>query len=93
MKLQGHKTTRTGDHVVVNARWTDQMRRMCGVTVHLDKNITDVDAQEFITGDAKEVSGVLFGAADIAWEMGWRPRGLIGRIAAMIEGYKLPPVV
>jgi hypothetical protein len=30
------------------------------------------------------------GLADIAWDMGWRPGGLSGSLARVVETYKIP---
>lgn len=77
------------------ARWQDEMRRPASVRLGFKRgDHNDVEANEsaeLVEGDIKDVAGALFGMADMAWEMGWRPRGLMGRLANLIESYKLPP--
>ena len=50
-------------------------------------------AQETILkGDIGDVQGIMFGLAEMAWGMGWRPRALVPTLAAAVQQYKIPPV-
>ena len=43
-------------------------------------------------GDVKDVHGVLFGCAQIAWSLGWRPKGLMPAVMNLLTTFKpLPP--
>lgn len=94
MKLLNHKIERKGDKVSLSGRWRDELRRPASVSLHFERgNASLTEAETPIAeGEVKDVTGALFALADIAWEMGWRPRGLMGKVAHTIESYKLPPV-
>lgn len=90
MKLRSHKTARRGDKITHSAVWVDKMKRPAAVRLVLEKG-NDVDSdQPLVEGDITDVNGVLYGLADIAWSNGWRPRGLIGKLATEIEKYIIP---
>lgn len=92
-----HKTTHTikrkGDKVSLTAQWLDGLKRPAAVTLSIQKGeLAPLPNQDslIIEGSVGDVDGVLTAIADIAWERGWRPRGLIGLIASQIEKYKIP---
>lgn len=91
MKLLTQSVKRTGDNVTVNATWKTQDRRKAQVKIK--RTIPEPGAfdEAMMTGDVKEVHGVLFGLAEIAWNMGWRPAGFIERIAGAVAAHKIPP--
>ena len=92
MKLHSHKAERRGnDSVKMYAQWTDHMKRPAKVTItwgHLE-NPTD-EPQLLSDGEVKATTDVYFAIAELAWSMGWRPRGLPGFVAHMINQYKIP---
>ena len=93
MKLHTHSVHRlTNDQMRVTARWTDKMRRPAKVTVDYDLlQQSSPDEQLVIEGDVKEVIDSVHAVAELAWSMGWRPRGFPGALAAFAQHYKLPP--
>ena len=91
MKLRSHRLNRTGDRTILHARWTDRMKRPANVKLVFERGLEDFSDVPAADGDIKDVSGALFGFAEIAWSMGWRPRGLMGNLARYVETYKEPP--
>jgi len=91
-----HRFTRQNDKTILSAQWRDGQKRPAAVEIKLLKGemapLPD-QVPDMLEGDVKDVTGVMFGLADIAWSMGWRPRGLMGTVAHTIEAYKLPPDV
>jgi len=91
MKLKSHKVSRQGTNTTISGRWVDAMRREAGVKISLERgSLAPEGESQIMTGDVKDVNGVLYSLADVAWEQGWRPRGLMGRLAYLVESYKLP---
>jgi len=94
MKLKKH-VVRTGNHnrLHIDAQWTDKMRRPAQVQIQIFKasQPSDLPSEVLIEDDVKEGTDVLFAIADMAWELGWRPRGLAGTMAGLVTNYKLPP--
>jgi len=91
MKLKAHKVSRTGDTVTLETKWRDAMKRGAAIKLSLSRNVEDDYSEPAMVGDVRDVHGVLFGLAEVAWGLGWRPRGLMGRAAHLIESYKIPP--
>ena len=94
MKRIEHEVERTADRVTIKATWADKMRNRRNVTVTIgsteDQRASIVPAM--ITGDVRDVSGVINGIAQIAWDQGWRPRGLGATLAAVVERFKEPKI-
>jgi hypothetical protein len=94
MKLKNHRIMR-GNHnrLHIEAQWTDKMRRPAQVQIRLFKsdNASTLPSEVLIDDDVKEGTDVVFALAEIAWELGWRPRGLAGTVAGMIANFKIPP--
>lgn len=92
MKLRGHKAERRGNSAVkMYGNWTDHMKRPAQVKVswgHLENPTSE--PQLISDGDVKETTDVYFAIAEMAWSMGWRPKGLPGFVAHMINNYKIP---
>lgn len=92
MKRIEHEVERTADRVTIKAVWADKMRNRRNVTVSIsaaqDQRTSIVPAM--LTGDVRDVSGVLNGIAQIAWDQGWRPAGLGATLAAVVERFKEP---
>ncbi len=81
-----------GQKVRINAQWRDQMKRPANVSIQITKGELAHDgASTLVEGENEDAMRVLYACADIAWDNGWRPRGLLGAIPAFIQGFKLPP--
>ena len=95
MRLHSHTMTRLpGDKLRLSAHLTDKMHRPAQVAVsyrHLEGPSASGELP-VIEGDTKEVVNTLHALAEIAWESGWRPRGLPGALAAFAQLYKLPKI-
>ncbi len=51
-----------------------------------------LSAGHMMDGDVKDVHGILFGCAQIAWSLGWRPKGLLPKVMEVLTSFKpLPP--
>lgn len=87
MKLTGQNVVRNGEHVVVTATFQNKWRKPSSVKVVVDDSVPDTTV---IQGDVKETIEVLHCLAEIAWNQGWRPAGLVGHIAAVVEKHQIP---
>ena len=77
----------------IKAEHRDQMRTPIEVSIKLvTGELAQTGGVTLVEGDGVEVTSMMFGFADIAWEMGWRPRGLLASLPQYVQGYKLPPV-
>lgn len=90
IKLRSSERRKKGSRVAIHTKWTDQMRRPTMVEIRYDKNNHNEDEVPMIQGEPGDVSYILNGIAEIAWENGWRPRGLSGTVAAVIQNYREP---
>lgn len=92
MKLRGHKAERRGnDAVKMYGNWTDNMKRPAQVKVSWGPLENPTSEPQLISdGDVKATTDVYFAIAEMAWSMGWRPKGLPGFVAHMINNYKIP---
>ena len=92
MKLFAHSKSRAQDTLTIRARLKDRMRQTAAlklsVVVGEQAELDDV----IVSGDVREVTGAINAIAEIAWDNGWRPRGLMASVARQIEVYKEPPV-
>lgn len=92
MKLIDHSATRRGNaEMKMTARWADNMRRPAQVRISWGPlESPTAEPQPLIDGDVKQCTDILFSIADLAWGLGWRPKGLPGTVAAFIQQYKIP---
>ena len=97
MKLISHSVSRKGDIVTINAAWRAVNRVAAAVRLAPIKG-TDgnaVDPREaglpVFQGEIKDATGMLWGLAEIAWSMGWRPVGFAHAVNRVIETYKVVP--
>lgn len=90
MKLLNYANTRAGDHVTIHAAWNNKFRRPHTVKIVCEEAQLPGPA-EVISGDVKNVHGVLFGLAEVAWKLGWRPRGLPETLANIVKNYAPKP--
>ena len=89
MKRIGHDISRVGDRVTIKALWRDRFKRPA--TVNISKTTEEIQVERtLIDGDVKDVTETMFGIAEIAWGMGWRPAGLGPTLAAVVERFQLP---
>ena len=91
MKRQYHKVTKApNSRAIVESAWTNQMRE--AVHVHLTAEKTP-EKGALVLYDAEEadVFHTFSGLAEIAWEMGWRPKGLGEFLGVVIKEFKLAP--
>jgi hypothetical protein len=90
MQLKKYSTKRKGDIIEVHAQWMNKFRKAAYIG-RIDK--TDeaplADDSLLFEGDVKDVHGMLFGFATIAWDMGWRPAGLLETTMKHIQEYKI----
>ena len=92
MKLQSFRTERHGgDKWRLFMTATNRMRRPVAISV----KYAAIDSPDNLpaTMDCCEKDGpeLLFAFAEIAWKLGWRPRGLVGASAALVQNFKIPP--
>jgi hypothetical protein len=93
MKLHSHSLERVGNSSLrINAAWTEKMRRPASVRITFGPLETPSSSEQLvIEGDVKETMDVMNCLAEMAWGMGWRPRGFAGSLAGFAQNYKLPP--
>jgi len=87
MKRKSHSLDRQGDKIELSAIFRDKMRRPAGV-----KLSKATEPGIVYKGEVVEGMGMLFGLAEIAWDAGWRPRGLSEKIAGAMSMHKIPPL-
>ena len=93
MKLISHNAKRKGDIATVNAKWISRTRQGASVSLALHKGEDgrDVDVaiadKPLIQADIKDVQGVMFGIAQIAWSWGWRPAGFEAALMQVVRDY------
>ena len=94
MKLVSHENLQSSQpgHVRVSAQWRDQMRNPLNVEIVIKRGTLAQDgARTLAEGDAGDIAKMMGEFANIAWEMGWRPRGLLASLPAFVQAFKLPP--
>ena len=94
MYLVNHRTEQTADRAKIYADWKSRFHQPAGVEINVSTNSERITAGHsvLLDGDTKDVHGVLFGCAEIAWGLGWRPRGLMPLLMAFVQGFKIPPM-
>lgn len=91
MKMLGHVVEKVGtDQVSVKATFRDRFRMPLTVQIRNEKT-EETGRTELWTGDRHDFLGLFGAMAEIAWEAGWRPRGLDGALLGKIHTYKIPP--
>jgi hypothetical protein len=92
MKLKNFTVKRYSDRTTVSGQWRDEMRRPAHVSIDIKRgNNLNASDQTIMEGDVRDVDGILDGLAEIAWNRGWRPRGMLGAVSTHIANYKIPP--
>lgn len=92
MRLRQSILERQGGSTKVSTAWTDQMRRPSTVTISIEKNAQSAQIAPsgiLCVGEDRDVTGVLNGIAEIAWNAGWRPAGLANRVMGAIAAHKV----
>lgn len=90
MKRQSHTVTKLpNNRASVAASWTTQMREPGHVRITTEK-ATERTPGLLYEGDEGEVFKTFSGLAEIAWEMGWRPKGLAQVLGMVVAEFKLP---
>ena len=90
MRLVNKNIERKGDQLKVSALFRDHMRRPVTVHATTDRGEGNEINSCVMEGSVRDVTGTMFSLAEIAWDMGWRPKGLAGTLARVIETYKEP---
>lgn len=93
MKLRNPRVERKAQSTKITGNWVDEMRRPANVEIIVERGPDVPSSGLVIEGNEKDVAGILFSLADIAWGMGWRPRGLMAKVMATMESHRLPPEV
>ena len=88
MYLKNFTTEQTADRAVIRCSWRDRFHKPIGLRVEKGD---EVQGDIVMDGDVKDVHGVLFGLANIAWSLGWRPKGLIASIMNLLTTFKPAP--
>ncbi len=90
MKFQKGSVDQNGDNVQISANWLNRFRKPAYVKLAI--SATPFGSQEdlLFAGDTKDAHGLLFGMAQLAWNMGWRPSGLLETTMECIRSYKIP---
>jgi hypothetical protein len=79
-----------GNKLRVKGRWQNRMRQDASVSIERDvlpqgSDVTSV----LLEGDSAEVFDTLAGIAMVAWNLGWRPPGLLGKVAQTVQDYRV----
>lgn len=94
MKRISHEVEKHGvDNIKVKALFRDRFKRPVNLKIETFRGPegSPPTEKEVFQGDPMEVNGILAGFAEIAWENGWRPRGLDIVVGMVVKQYKLPP--
>lgn len=90
MKRHSHTVEKLpGDRMKIFARWTTPMRQPGQVLIQIGAS-PDTGPVLMIDGETADVFHTFEGLGEIAWEMGWRPKGLSNAVASVVAGYKVP---
>jgi hypothetical protein len=90
MKLKSSDTQRRGDTTAVAALFHDRFRKPLDIKIVTAKS-EDPGLKALWMGDPHDVLGLFGGLAEIAWDMGWRPRGFEGKLVQTVRSFQIPP--
>ncbi len=92
MYLKNFKADQTADRATIRCTWNDRFHKPAYVNI-TGPAATHVSGAEdvMMLGDVKDVHGILFGCAQIAWSLGWRPKGLMPALMNLMTSFKPPP--
>lgn len=88
MKRVKSEIERKGDQTKVKALFRTKWKKPGHVEIVL-KAQDDPSLGTVIEGDSKEINDVLGALAEIAWDNGWRPPGLVPMMAHLISNFKM----
>ena len=95
MYLVNHRTEQTADRTTIWADWKSRFHQPADVAITLapirQGGYGPQNPAILLTGDTKDVHGAIFGCAEIAWGLGWRPRGMMPAVMNLITGFKILP--
>lgn len=91
MKLKSSSVTRKGDLVTVRANWITRFRQPAYVKISITEEGHPHEGL-LVDGDVIDTHGLLFGIAQIAWNIGWRPAGLLEATMETIRSHKVGQV-
>lgn len=85
--------TRSQDEVTLSGVFINKFRRAENfkITREIAPANVPVAPQEVIRGDVQDVNGLLYGLAEVAWGLGWRPRSLDLTLMQLVRTFKIPP--
>lgn len=92
MKKQQHELAKSGENLAVRGLWRDRFKREAHVKI-VEEPLPVGSAPAvgtIIEGERDQVQNTMFGLAEIAWDMGWRPKGLDLVLARVVKIYELP---
>ena len=90
MKLIHATVTKKSGNVKFIGLWTDQMRRIASVKVTLDKGPDKpAEPQVWLEGTEYDTHHFLEACAEVAWNNGWRPKGLLNSVAGLFQQFKI----
>lgn len=79
-----------GAKTVFKGAWRDHMRRPRVLKITVEDAV-DLEPQVvFETEQPQHMFQLFASIAELAWSMGWRPRGLSGVVKQLIDNYKEP---
>ncbi len=91
MKLLSHEHETKGTKTILKTQWQDHMRRPIEVKVTKEDSFANAGPRNTIeTESMAHMFGMVSGFAEIAWSMGWRPRGLVATVNHVVTNYKEP---
>lgn len=80
-----------GQDFVVEGYFVNNFRRPQSVKIEFGPAATEAEAKgTVISGDRFEVWYKMAAMAEIAWNMGWRPNGLVPTVDAVVKQYQIP---
>ena len=90
MKLVKSSVEKKGSKSVFKASWKDHMRKPKTLKIIVE-DANDLDPKVvYETEQPQHMFNLFASFAELAWSMGWRPRGLSGVVKQVIDNYKEP---
>ena len=90
MKLLMHEVEQKGSKTVLKTQWRDKSRRATNVVMAKKPADGFSPSTSIEFEDKAHLFGLMSGFAEIAWQRGWRPRGLVATLAHVATNYKEP---
>ena len=85
---------RKGDEVTVSGVYINRFKKPVNLKIVISVPVAGapIAKETILRGDVGDVNGILYGLAETAWGMGWRPRALDMTLAMVVKTFKIPPV-